>query len=120
MALGLQAHLKLNKTEFGPGGGLSSDTSSRSRATSFSTGSARESDRADHDRWGFIARMIFVQGRILRCVCSRAWEKRVLSGHRSHLTYWVPARERARMGALFMVARRSPYSSDPFFRRAPV
>jgi len=111
MAEGLQGHLKLTNTEFGLGGGL------------FFLGyflfevpsnlilhrvGARIWIARIMIVWGIVASaMIFVKGKWdfygMRVLLGLG-EAGFFPGIVLYLTYWVPARERARMGALFMVA----------------
>jgi len=111
MAEGLQSHLKLTNTEFGIGGGL------------FFLGyflfevpsnlilhrvGARIWIARIMIVWGFVASaMIFVKGKWdfygMRVLLGLG-EAGFFPGIVLYLTDWVPARERARMGALFMVA----------------
>ncbi|MBI3856842.1 MAG: MFS transporter [Planctomycetes bacterium] len=111
MAEGMQKDLKLSDTQFGFGGGL------------FFLGyflfeipsnlilhrvGARIWIARIMIVWGFVSMaMIFISGRLsfygMRVLLGLS-EAGFFPGIILYLTYWVPARERARMGALFMIA----------------
>jgi ACS family tartrate transporter-like MFS transporter len=111
MAEGLQAYLGLNKTEYGLGGGLFFFG-----YFLFEVPSNLILHRVGARIW--IARIMIVWGLVSMAMIwvSGKWSfygMRVLLGLAEagffpgivlYLTYWVPARERARMGALFMIA----------------
>lgn len=111
MAEGLQADLKMNNTDFGFGGGLFF-----LGYFLFEVPSNLILHRVGARIW--IARIMIVWGLVSMAMIyvSGKWSfygMRVLLGLAEagffpgivlYLTYWVPARERARMGALFMIA----------------
>lgn len=111
MAEGLQAHLKLNKFEFGLGGGLFFFGYFLFEVPSnliLHRVGARVWIARIMIVWGIVASaMIFVKGKwdfyAMRVLLGLG-EAGFFPGIVLYLTYWVPARERARMGALFMVA----------------
>jgi ACS family tartrate transporter-like MFS transporter len=111
MAEGLQSYLKLNNTEFGLGGGLFFFGYFLFEIPSnliLHRVGARIWIARIMIVWGIVASsMIFVKGKwdfyAMRVLLGLG-EAGFFPGVVLYLTYWVPARERARMGALFMVA----------------